>query len=314
MKPLILLALSVVLLFTGCQEASNTADPDAINAVIGNKSFIEKYGVVPDDTYDENFRIQTHLAYVEEMLRVKPTDHLGRAQLSNRQRVLDLLQDYWQDGQFPCNYDYPDGRRPCFIDQTGNICAVGYLVEQTAGRAFAERINSEYQYSYIYEMDDPALLAWAGQNGLTVEELATIQPSYWPVPNPQPAPQPTISTEYGIASSVLGGANMAFNTINIMQIGKGSTNKVVPGIGVLTGASQALMGVLMLSDSENLGRDARTLSYFNIGLGTSTLILSSYNLITNKKPKINRRTNFSVFPYETREQTVGIGVAFSRRF
>jgi hypothetical protein len=71
-----------------------------------------------------------------------------------------------------------DDRKPCFIDDGGNICAVGYLVEQTAGRAAAEAINARHQYDELLAMDDPTLLAWATKSGFTLTELAMIQPTY----------------------------------------------------------------------------------------------------------------------------------------
>ena len=81
--------------------------------------------------------------------------HLAPLQQKNRAALLDHLQRYRLAGRFPQNHDYPDQRKPCFIDRDGHICAVGYLVEQSAGRAMANQINERYQYAKIFEMDMP---------------------------------------------------------------------------------------------------------------------------------------------------------------
>ena len=92
--------------------------------------------------------------------------------------MLNLLAEYIQIGRFPGNHDYPDQRRPNFLDKNGNICAVGYLVRKTSGEKLVKQINEKFQYATINEMHDPDLLNWALNSGLTLEKLATIQPMY----------------------------------------------------------------------------------------------------------------------------------------
>lgn len=151
-----------------------------INPVIGDISFVSKYGTQPVSGDNETDRIKTHLAYVEELLRATDVSALTAEQQAKRIAILDHLQDYWQREQFPLNTAYPNERKPCFIDEKGTICAVGYLVEQTAGLAAAQAINEQYQYATIAEMTDklPEIEQWAKENGLTVNECAMIQPTY----------------------------------------------------------------------------------------------------------------------------------------
>src|SRR5512139_1692170 len=104
-----------------------------INPVIGDLSFQATFGFMPDETTDEDLRIQTHLAYVESRLRQKDVSCLAPEVQQKRAHLLDLLHDYWSAGKFPRNYDHMDVRKPCFIDKDNTICAVGYLVEQTSG-------------------------------------------------------------------------------------------------------------------------------------------------------------------------------------
>lgn len=145
-----------------------------LNAVIGDKGWKSITGKQPG----EKEKIQAHLLYVETLLRNAATDQLTPSQLEKRMKLLDALCDYRCAGKFPVNEDFPGERMPHFIDSKGNICAVGYLVEVSAGRAEAERINALYSYNYISEMYDMRLDAWMLENGLTANECAMIQPTY----------------------------------------------------------------------------------------------------------------------------------------
>jgi hypothetical protein len=170
--------IAFVFLFTSCESNTSTSEPNTVNPVIGDASWVLQFGAKPEINSDEFTRVQTHLKYVEELLRSKDVSQLDEQKKSMRFRLLDLLHDYWKNGQFPKNTKYKDERKPCFIDDQGTICAVGYLIEQTAGRNFAEKINNLFQYSTISEMKLPELSAWITKSGLTTEEIATIQPSY----------------------------------------------------------------------------------------------------------------------------------------
>lgn len=156
------------------------SQPGTVNAVIGDSSFLITYGSWPNVHTDEQLRIKTHLSYVEERLRSTSTASLSEEQRNNRMHVLDLLHAYHSAGKFPINTGYSQERRPCFIDDFGTICAVGYLLEQTAGRDVARNINKEYQYAYLPEMTNQLELisVWAQQHGLSLKECAMIQPSY----------------------------------------------------------------------------------------------------------------------------------------
>lgn len=135
---------------------------------------------MPNVHTDEQLRIKTHLLYVEKRLRENVPQDLTDEQRVQRFYALDLLNAYISAGKFPRNTAFPGERRPCFIDDFGTICAVGFLVEQTAGRDVARTINKAYQYAYLADMTDqlPLLTDWAEQHGLTLEECAMIQPSY----------------------------------------------------------------------------------------------------------------------------------------
>lgn len=295
----------------------------SINAIIGDKSFESIYGCTPLSCLDETFRIQTHLNYVLALLQQKPTSHLSSSQQYNRSLILQLLQRYIRNTQFPVNAAYPGERRPCFIDASGNICAVGYLLQETSGRAAAEAINAKHQYDYVMDMHEPALEQWAADNGLTLEECAMIQPTYGPIPSVQTIYQ-DIKSGYGIASGIVGGANLAL-TINSFARGR-QLSKGYHYVSLATGAGQMILGLTNIRKSSysSLGggnwmtptyisyKPQNNLSYLNIAMGSATLISSAINLAMQKKGK-DQRHSFNVFglPNEASQWTMGL--SFSKR-
>jgi hypothetical protein len=145
---------------------------NTVNAVLGDVSFEKLYGRLPSSTDNYQSRIITHLQYVYHKLKSEGIES------QNRKEVLQHLDDYITQTQFPINKKYKDQTRPCFIDDEGNICAVGYLIEQTEGRAAAESINKQFQYAYVDQMPDELIEPWAKKWGLTKDECAMIQPQY----------------------------------------------------------------------------------------------------------------------------------------
>src|SRR6218665_1529408 len=190
----------------------------SVNALLHDESYSYFFCSLPNNQTNEHMRLQAHLYYTEQLLREKPVSHLSGKQAYNRALVLDLLNQYTGEAAFPVNLDHPGERRPCFIDVFGNICAVGYLIEQTKGREMAEAINRKHQYDFLLDMNEPAIAAWADEYGLTLEECAMIQPTYGPV-QPQTIHK-DIKPAYGIASGVLGGGNIAFTAANFLKHGK----------------------------------------------------------------------------------------------
>jgi hypothetical protein len=159
---------------------------NTVNAVIDDISFVKKYHRQPTLNDNYNDRITTHLKYVLALLK-KENPVLDSNQKLNRTIVLNHLQTYIQQANYPSNRKYPNQTRPCFIDSvSGNICAVGYLIAQTEDMEMAHKINAIYQYEYIKNMQLPEINIWLKKYGLSVHECAMIQPSYVPKPNPTP--------------------------------------------------------------------------------------------------------------------------------
>ena len=294
-----------------------------VNAVLGDKSFILAFNRAPIEGEDEQLRIQTHLSYVESILNNRQVVELTFRQRENRKIIIELLHEYWTGGRFPSNYDYPQERRPCFIDRNGNICAVGYLVEKTRSREMAEEINARHQYDFIYEMNEPSILAWAAEFGLSLEECAMIQPAYGPPTYPTSTTRyHEIETSYGISSSILGGINLATTIANFSNQRSGSSN--IGYIGLLTGTAQIVLGAANIKESKSVEywgigqqetdsyKAQNNLSYINIAMGTTTIISSTINLLMKKKFK-EARNAYNLYSYPNVTNTMTFGVSLKRR-
>lgn len=230
----------VLVLLALAQSAVASPIRDGVNAVTGDDSWIARFGVAPGPDADEQLRLRVHLEYIEQMLRAVDTTELAPDLRDARARNLDLLRAYHQRGVFPTNGAFA-GRRPHFIDEAGRICAVGYLIEQTAGRAVAEAINARYEWSYLWEIRGDEVEHWIASSGLTLIELAMIQPGYRPRPI-EPIKPPVIEeTEEQVRQQIVALVNRATPEIQSCAnaIGLRSATKLritvdVPARGALT--------------------------------------------------------------------------------
>ncbi len=131
----------------------------------------------------ETERIATHLRLVSQTLLKNTPKALTSKQLGNRMRLLDVLNTYWQAGQFPTNH-FHNNRQPYFVDNYGVHCAVGYLLHRDGADALVARIRANNNFGYVRDLATQfdEIGAWATENGFTVAELAWIQPGYPPSP------------------------------------------------------------------------------------------------------------------------------------
>ncbi len=174
-----------------------------VNNVIGDISYEQKFAIKPVSNTSEVVRIKTHLNYVEKQLRQAETDHLSLTQKATRTKLLNLLSIYANDGKFPTNYEYPNQRKSVFYDKDDRVCAVGYLVQQTAGQQAVDYINDKYKHASIFEMKDPVVTDWIANSGLSTLECAMIQPTYgggggWIIPDPMPRRPRPIAGMFGL--------------------------------------------------------------------------------------------------------------------
>jgi hypothetical protein len=151
---------------------------DPINAAIGDASWIVATGTSPDARAGETDRIVTHLKFVHATLARARVPQLSASQQRRRSDALATLERYIERREFPRRTgDGYAGRRPRFIDDRGVHCAVGYLIA-ASDPELAHAINAAHEYDYVPDIVEPRLLAWAAENGFTLDELAMIQPTY----------------------------------------------------------------------------------------------------------------------------------------
>jgi hypothetical protein len=124
-------------------------------------------------------QLQARLARVTAWLRERTPATLTGDLRAARRRAIAGLEAYRAAGFFPINEQHPDRWAPAFIDSRGAICAVGYLIAQSDGRAAAERIDARFHDRTIEEIDDPALDRWIERSGLTRDEVIAIQEPGW---------------------------------------------------------------------------------------------------------------------------------------
>src|SRR5258708_2911594 len=160
------LAIALVLV---CSVAPLYARPhvlrDGANHHLGDDSFRAREGRAPTPLDSEALRMRTHLDYVRELLAASPAT---RPELATRRaQLLGYLGDYIAKGTTPKN-TYVAWRNPVFIDATGTICAVGYLIElvEREARAVDPRGDFGHRRGDVLEVIEdiaaamPEVAAW----------------------------------------------------------------------------------------------------------------------------------------------------------
>jgi hypothetical protein len=182
--------LSLLACLLACQAGEPVEIDDRVNAVLGDDSFERAFGEAPGPETDEVLRIRTHLRHVEALLREVDSSDMSEADLEARIENLDRLHDYWVAGRFPDNRP-GSARVPRFVDddaegaladEAPRLCAVGYLLAQDLGPQAAFDISKYFEHASVFDIRSDVLDRWAASSGLSLDELAMIQPSYRPRP------------------------------------------------------------------------------------------------------------------------------------
>jgi hypothetical protein len=228
----------------------------------------------------EIVRIQDHLAAVERELLARDVSHLPSRQRAARAEHIEVLREYRDAGRFPHNHDFPGERVPYFVDGHGTLCAMAYLISRSGRHDLVERVAATRNNAYVPELaDDPELVAWLEEAGLSLEEAARIQPSYdgwgccWVGPGPG---QPQgLTPGYAVASALtsgVGGVSIGWNALSI-QSREGSR---WPGIfGIAAGAAGIALGVDRIDDVNG----AAPLAAANLVIGTTALGFGTWSLV-----------------------------------
>ncbi len=146
------------------------------NHHLGDDGYVAAHGHAPGAS-DEHDRVHDHFTYVRGLLASHAATRPELAE--HRAQLLHYFDEYIAKDITPLNVHVP-WRTPVFIDDRGTICAVGYLIEQSAGRALPEKIAQTHRYDFIEDIAVamPEVGRWVASSGFTLDELASIQPGY----------------------------------------------------------------------------------------------------------------------------------------
>lgn len=178
MKPVSTLSILLVTSTAFALPRPNSRVQSGANHHLGDTSYEKTHGGQRPASHEvEGERMTTHLQYVRDWLASRPATKPELA--AKRAEILAHFDAYIAKRTTPKNAHVP-WRTPVFIDDEGTICAVGYLIEQTKGRALPEKIAKAHRYDFIEAIaqDMPEVAAWVAESGFTLEEISRIQPAY----------------------------------------------------------------------------------------------------------------------------------------
>lgn len=110
-------------------------------------------------------------------------------QSARRRMLLKHLSAYVRQGHFPRN-TYAPGTFPIFRDESGTLCAMGYLAWADGQTNLVERTVRADNFINLSDNVPEQFQAWLDRASLTPSEAARVQPSYGFYPYPEPS-EPT---------------------------------------------------------------------------------------------------------------------------
>lgn len=223
-------------------------------------------------------RIQQHLTGAEELLLDAGVSSLSPSQRAARARNVELLRGYRENGMFPRNLDFQT-REPYFVDDRGVLCAMAYLIARSGRTDIVERVRATRNNARVRDLaDDPTLVAWLDEAGLTAAEAARIQPTYGPyLPYPIVTRDP-VSPEYAVASAGASLINGVAIALNFPRRGT-PPSQWTGALAVLTGAAGIALGAPRIGD----GGAATALGTWNVAAGTLSAMAGSYALFARSR-------------------------------
>lgn len=338
MLRLFLPALTALLLISTpvLQQNSPSFHHDTVNAVLGDISYTNTFGAEPDNATLEEVRIKTHLEFVADLLKEKDTSDLNSSQIENRWKLIALLEDYKEAGIFPKNRHFKT-RSPVFIDEDGNLCAVGYLIAQTEGLEAAKEINRQHKFDYIKDINPKLIDGWLAENGLSRKEAAMIQPMYGEIYT-ETVERNEVEFEYTIGSSLLAGMQLGTTAYSVLSDDSPLTIKKVSAFNSILGMASITLGVLNLDNTSTDIRYPTTdpqvcgicysryettyknptrtkFSIANIVIGGLSAAFNGYRFFRANEQMKSSKFNVSATQlYEPTTQTFNPGLSFSMKF
>lgn len=126
---------------------------------------------------EEDARVTAHLEDALTQLRTSTPARLSEAQLAAREGVLEDLRRYIDAQQFPRS---KGPTSPVFVDDADAHCAMGALISWNGGDDVVRHIRATRNLATVPRLrDEPGLAEWLTSHGMTVEEAALVQPTYY---------------------------------------------------------------------------------------------------------------------------------------
>lgn len=163
------------------RQLARFSSPETLPAAHGKapeRNLTKLFGAFTDVNTEKQERISNRLTYVQQLLKMRKTTELTPQQQSNRTQLLNLLELYVMLGKYPSDYDQKVKERLCFKDASGRRCAIGFMIERTAGQHLADIVCDQESLEFLVPAHKSAYEAWLAQSGMTSEELAMIQPNF----------------------------------------------------------------------------------------------------------------------------------------
>lgn len=227
-------------------------------------------------------RVQEHLAGAERLLLDAGVASLSPLQRGARARNIQLLREYREHGVFPRNIDFAGRHEPYFVDDRGVLCAMAYLIAASGRKDIVERVRSSRNNARIRELaDDPALVAWLDESGLSLAEAGRIQPTYGYSPPDMVTERAPVSTQYAVASVGLGLTNLLTIVLNAPRDGASLASPWIGALGALGGAAGLAVGAPRIQD----GGAATVFGSLNMAVGTFAVMAGARNLYLNSRAR-----------------------------
>jgi hypothetical protein len=127
----------------------------------------------------EDARIRAHLEDAYAQLEHAVPAGLTASQQQGRATALERLRTYIKAGRFPRNHS-ERAATPVFVDEADTHCAMGQLLSELGADDVVQRVHSARNLATVPELvDEPGLAAWLVAHGMSAEEAALVQPTYF---------------------------------------------------------------------------------------------------------------------------------------
>jgi len=217
-------------------------------------------------------RLERHFDSVSVELKSRDVSTMSALQQANRWKLVSWLRDYRNADVFPRNDQFANPT-PFFRDKDGVLCAMAYLIDRSCRSDIVNKVAATRNNAYIRELvDDPALVAWLNEWGLSAVEAARIQPSYGGIPD-DPYDDGDVYGDFALAAVGLGAASLGTTTWNVVK-----PSYLSGFLGVIAGTASIITGANYLDDNDATKRVASAV----IGLGAVSLGAGIYGILEAK--------------------------------